>query len=199
MKFLAAILGLVLFANCCVAEEKPALPELKVAADGFPGGHETPEGAACDLARAFINRDETLFQKICLRPYATDKGPPEYAEFLKSTAEGIKAEAGRKEEPARGPKAIGKVFAARHLTKKGPASYGHSAFDFKDVMFVDVGVMLHGDKRALNRTLVVKDSDGKWYVHPLPAVSPLLSDGLNDEEASKQDFSQVYRVQKEGS
>ena len=30
-------------------------PKLKVVADGFPAGHATPEGVACDLARAFID------------------------------------------------------------------------------------------------------------------------------------------------
>jgi hypothetical protein len=44
--------------------------------------------------------------------------------------------------------------------------------------------------------MVIKDKDGKWYVHPMPGVSPLLSTGLNDESASKQDFSETYEVQK---
>ena len=34
---------------------------------------------------------------------------------------------------------------------------------------------LHGGGHVLNRTLVIKDRDGRWYVHPLPSVSPLLS------------------------
>ncbi|MEQ1752014.1 MAG: hypothetical protein ABL974_21515, partial [Prosthecobacter sp.] len=90
----------------------------------------------------------------------------------------------------------GKVFAARSLSKNGPASYGYASFSFQEVKFVDVGVFLHGDKRALNRTMVIKDKDGKWYVHPMPDVSPLLSAGLNDEAASEQDFSDAYEIQK---
>ena len=90
----------------------------------------------------------------------------------------------------------GERFAARHLNKNGPASFGYAAFGFQEVMFVDVGVFLHNDKQELNRTLVIKDKDGKWYVHPMPDVSPLLSAGLHDETASKQDFTGAYEIQK---
>lgn len=143
-------------------------PRLVVTPDGFPAGHDTPEGAACDLARAFIERD----------------------------AETIRAEAVRAEASPGGPKAIGKVFAARRLSRNGPASYGYAAFGFQDVMFVDVGAFLHDGNRALNRTLVIRDKDGKWYVHPLPDASPLLSAGLNDEAASEKDFSDSYEIQR---
>ena len=195
MKTLTTLLCILSLAICGLAADKTK-PKLKVTADGFPSGHDTPEGAACDLARAFIKRDAALFTNICIRPYAGGKGPPDYVAFLKSTVESMKAEAARKDEPPRGPKSIGKVFAARHLSKNGPASYGYASFDFQDIMFVDVGVLLHSDKRALNRTMVIKDRDGRWYVHPTPDVSPLLSAGLNEEDASKEDFSDAYEIQK---
>lgn len=63
-------------------------------------------------------------------------------------------------------------------------------------MFVDVGVFLQNGETALNRTLVVKDRDGKWYVHPDPRSDPLLSQGLNDENPSTKDFSEYYDVLK---
>jgi hypothetical protein len=178
------------------AADSTAKTKLRVAADGFPSGHDTPEGAACDLARAFIKRDAALFTNTCVRLYGGGKGPEEYAAFLKNTAESMKKEAAKKEPSPGGPKSIGKVFAAHRLSKDGPASYGYAAFGFQDIMFVDVGVRLQDGKRALNRTMVIKDKDGKWYVHPMPAVSPLLSAGLNDEAASSQDFSEAYEVQK---
>jgi hypothetical protein len=195
MKTISTLLCILSVVICGLAAEKPK-SKLKVAADGFPSGHDSPEGVACDLARAFIKRDTALFTNTCVRLYAGGKGPPDYAEFLKSTVESMKAEAARKDAPPRGPKSIGKVFAARSLSKGGPASYGYAVFSFQDVMFVDVGVLLHNDKRALNRTMVIKDNDGKWYVHPMPDVSPLLSAGLNDEAASEQDFSDAYEIQK---
>ena len=179
---------------CFVARGQVTKPKLRVAVDGFPSGHDTPEGAACDLARAFINRDEKLFSTTCVRLYAGGNGPAEYAEFLKDTVQSIKAEAAKKQPSPYGPKSIGKVFAARHLSMSGPVSYGYAGFGFEDIMFVDVGVYRHNGERALNRTLVIKDSDGKWYVHPDPSASPLLSAGLNEEKASVLDITDVYEL-----
>jgi hypothetical protein len=175
--------------------KQAAKPKLEVAADGLPSGHNTPEGAACDLARAFINRDAKLFSSTSIRLYAQRNGPEEYARFLRETVQSIKAEATKKEPSPGGPKNIGKVFAARHLSKSGPVSYGYAGFGFQDIMFVDVGVYLHNGERSINRTLVIKDRDGKWYVHPDPSASPLLSDGLNDEKASVQDLTDVYQLE----
>jgi hypothetical protein len=186
------IIACILLTACFGFAADAAKSKIKVAADGFPSGHDTPEGAACDLARAFIKHDAALFTNTCIRLY----GPADYTTFLTNTVAGMKAEAAKKEPSPGGPKSIGKVFAARHLSKDGPASYGYASFDFQDIMFVDVGVFLYDGGHALNRTLVIKDRDGKWYVHPTPSVSPLLSTGLNDEAPSKQDFSEVYEIQK---
>ena len=170
-------------------------PKLRVAADGFPGGHDTPEGTACDLARSFINRDEKLFSSTSIRLHGSGNGREAYAKFLQETVQSINAEAGRHEPSPQGPKSIGKVFAARHLSKSGPVSYGYTTFGFEDIMFVDIGVYLHNGERAINRTLVIKDRDGKWYVHPDPSASPLLSDGLNEEKASVEDLTDVYELE----
>jgi len=180
---------------CGAAGGQTAKPKLKVAADGLPSGHDTPEGAACDLARSFINRDEKLFFSTSIRLYGGGNGREAYAKFLQATAQIIKAEAAKKEPSPQGPKTIGKVFAARHLSKSGPASYGYAGNGFEDIMFVDVGVYLHNGERAMNRTLVVKDRDGKWYVHPDPSADPLLSDGLNEEKASVLDLTGVYELE----
>jgi len=61
-------------------------------------------------------------------------------------------------------------------------------------MFVDIGVNLLSGERAMNRTLVIKDKDGKWYVHPAPLISPLLSEGLNDEAISTLDLTDLYQL-----
>jgi hypothetical protein len=177
------------------AGKETTKPKLRVAADGLPSGHDTPEGAACDLARSFINRDEKLFSSTSIRLYGGGKGREAYAKFLQETGESIKAEAAKKEPSPQGPRSIGKVFAARHLSKSGPVSYGYAGFGFEDIMFVDIGVYLHNGERAINRTLVIKDRDGKWYVHPDPSASPLLSDGLNEEKASVEDLTDVYEVE----
>jgi hypothetical protein len=171
-------------------------PKLRVSADGFPSGHDTPEGAACDLARAFINRDEKLFSATSIRLYAGPDGPPAYAHFLQDVVRNIKEEAAKTVLSPQAPKGIGKVFAARHLTKSGPVSYGYASFGFQDIVFVDVGVYLQNGDRSMNRTLVIKDKDGKWYVHPNPSVSPLLSEGLNEEPSSVLDLADAYAIER---
>jgi hypothetical protein len=63
-------------------------------------------------------------------------------------------------------------------------------------MFVDVGVYLYSGERSMMRTMVIKDSNGKWYVHPAPSASPLLSDGLDEEKLSVMDFADAYELEK---
>jgi hypothetical protein len=142
-----------------------------------------------------VTRDDKLFTSISIRLYGGGTGREAYAKFLQQTVESIRAEAAEKEPSPQKPKSIGKVFAARHLSKSGPVSYGYAAFGFEDIMFVDVGVFLENGERAMNRTMVIKDRDGKWYVHPAPYVSPLLSEGLNDEDNSVLDITDVYQLE----
>jgi hypothetical protein len=195
-KILWVLLGGILI-SCHVNSEQPETkPKLKVEVDGFPGGQDVPEGVACELARSFINRDAKLFCSISIRKYGAGAGPTKYVEFLQRTAKSIEDEAKKAAPSPGGPKKISKVYAARHLSKSGPASSGFAAFQFQEVMFVDVFVELHNGDGFLNRTLVIKDKDGKWYVHPAPDVSPLLSMGLNDETKSKTDFNDVYDIAK---
>jgi len=171
-----------------------AKPRLKVAADGFPTGQATPEGAASDLARAFMARDAAGFRNICIRPYGGGQARTEYAQYLNGVSEHLKQEKGNSSPDD--PKKIVTVFAARHLSRNGPSSYAYASFDFQDVMFVDLEVVLQSGNRQLRRTMVIKDRDGKWYAHPVPDVSPLLSHGLYDEKASVQEFTDAYDVER---
>lgn len=50
----------------CVAAQSPS------GSDELPVGNSTPEGAACDLVRAFISRDESLFHAV--RPVSSCEG-----------------------------------------------------------------------------------------------------------------------------
>lgn len=162
-----------------------AAPTAKEGRDAFPRGHDSPEGAAADLARAFIARDARLFREVCIAPFGGGESRAQYEAFLERTAQGIAAEAAKDEPSPGGPSAIARVFAARHLTADGPASYGYAMFGFQDVMFVDVAALLQDGSEYINRTFVIKDEAGKWYVHPAPSLHPLLSAGLNEESPSR--------------
>lgn len=199
------ILTLLLLATGAVAADAPTEPSnvaqitkptVKLAADGYPTGGETPEGAACDLARAFINRDATLFKATCLPPYLGGESRKAYEQFLADTTTSMEAEAKKADASPAGPKSIGKVFTARHLTLSGPGSYAYAMLNCQDVMFVDVGCFLHDGGQFLNRTLVVKTGKGEWRVHPMPQNDPLLSTGLNEEKDSTADFTEGYEIPK---
>lgn len=177
-------------------ETSAAKPKVAVAADGFPAGQSTPEGAASDLARAFIQRDVSLFRRICVRPFGADQMQSDYEGYLVGVAKHLRQESTLGTVMPDDPRRITKVFAARHLSKNGPASYGYAVFDFQEVMFVDVEVLLHSGSRLLRRTMVIKDRDGKWYTLPVADISPLLSAGVDQETASVQAFSDVYDVKK---
>jgi hypothetical protein len=157
---------------------------LRVGTDGFPTGQSAPEGAATDLARAFMTDDADWLRRVCLRPYGAGQSLAEYTKYL----DGVSAHLSRARltPTPDDPQKILKVFAARRLSKNGPASYGYAMFEFQDLMFVDVEVLLRSGATHLKRTLVIKDRDGKWYAHPMPDVSPLLCDGLYNESASVQ-------------
>ena len=180
-----ACCALLLGAGWGTAAEPTAKPKLRLAADQFPAGHETPEAAACDLARAFIKRDSALFTDACIKPFGGGEDRKSYAGFLSDVADSMKLEAAAKDPSPYGPKSIAKVFAAGD---------GYAVFGFEDVMFVDVGANLQDGERSLTRTLVIK-KDGKWFVDPAPQFAPLLSVGLNDEKPSSQDFTDAYEVE----
>jgi hypothetical protein len=185
----AALLALF---TLCVIGSSIAKPKVRVAADGFPTGQATPEGAATDLARAFMKRDPAGFRDVCIRPYGGGPARADYVGYLDGVLEHLKNET--RESPD-DPKKIARVFAARHLSKNGPASYGYASFGFRDVMFVDVEVILRNGRSLLRRTMVIQDRDGKRYAHPVPDVSPLLSYGFYDESVSTVSFTEAYEIE----
>lgn len=171
-------------------------PPLKVLADGFPAGHDSPEGVAGDLARAFIHRDFALFQSSSIKPFGGGESKAEYEKFMEDVKAGMRAEAAKPEPSPGGPKSISKVYAARHLSMNGPASAGYAMFNFHDIMFVDVVATLHNGKETLIRTMVIKSAQGQWFAHPAPHTVALLSMGLNDEKPSESLFSEAYKIEK---
>ena len=81
----AGILTVTLFTR--LVGSSVAKPKLKVADDEFPTGQLTPEGAASDLARAFITHDALRFRAVCIRPYGAGQARVEYSQYLDGTAE----------------------------------------------------------------------------------------------------------------
>jgi hypothetical protein len=174
---------------------KPApKPVLIVQPDGLPAGHATPEGAACDLARAFMTSDVALFKSTCIKPFGAGNLRRDYSAFLQQTSAAMAREAKSATPNPTRPKTVGKLWASRPLSHSGPASEGYALYNFKDIRFVDVGVFLYNGERSITRTMVIQDANGQWFVFPTPDLAPTLSYGLNQEPDSKIDFTAAYTV-----
>ena len=156
--------------------------DLMRAADGFPAGQDSPEGVACDLARVFIHHDVELFKRIVMPVYGTPEQREQYTKFLAMVEDGLPGQA-RQLSP-QSPLQILICYAVRDLSDPGPAAYGKSEYGFQNVQFVDIRAQLRNEEMLVNRTLVLQDEAGKWFVHPLPATSPCLSVGLGEERLS---------------
>ena len=147
----------------------------------LPSGQTSPEGVACDMARAFVNADKELWLRIN-NPTLT-RPNTEANDFVENISKQMEEMATIDTKDRLGPKGILRVYKARHLSMNGPASYGYAVYNFEDVMFVDVVALNFDGSEFLNRTLVVKDKS-KWYVAPRPDLFDLLSVGLNSESKS---------------
>src|SRR5208283_1189893 len=134
LKKLIAIVCISFIAPCAITTSAETKPKLKVASDGFPTGHNTPEGVASDLTRAFIRHDTNLFSETCIGLYSQGESRTAHDNFVRASIEKMQQEAKQLAAgigpSSNSPKLILKVFAARHLHRNGPASYGYAAFNF---------------------------------------------------------------------
>lgn len=163
-------------------------PAAGVVKDVFPAGTGTPEGAACDLARAFIHNDSALFLATCIEPYGSADTRQTRHQFLQSVVVQMKLDPTGSSPSPDSPKSIAKCFAARRFSKGMAVTGEAAAYGFQDVMFVDVSALLQNGTTQLCRTLVIKNKQGKWMVDPQPEIVPEVSTGLDDEAPSTQEL-----------
>jgi hypothetical protein len=80
-----------------------------------------------------------------------------------------------------GPGALRTVYKGQHFASSAPASAAYSQFGFRDVQFVDVECTLFSGQPSVTRSLVLEDSQGRWWVLPRPELYPALSSGIGEE------------------
>ena len=107
----------------------------------LPVGNSTPEGAACDLVRAFISRDESLFHAV--RPISSCEGKSDpaiaFRRFLAHTPQPIDA-------PKHGqsgslhPIRIARIAPVTNPKIKNVERMARSATDWDEVRWDDVSV-----------------------------------------------------------
>ncbi|MCL2310671.1 MAG: hypothetical protein FWC42_10495 [Proteobacteria bacterium] len=169
------------FALILAAVAAAIVPAISLADDGYPSGTTTPEGAACDYTRAFMQRDLALFEQAVLPPFGDGEIRAQYEQYLADIKSAFLEASKRPIDP--GTREIKKVFVARSFSKSSPAADALAAFNFADVKFVDVGAAYDG-RAVKNRIIVVKDKTGRWRVHPAPEIHPALNYGINQEPPS---------------
>ncbi|MCA9281459.1 MAG: hypothetical protein KDA30_05430 [Phycisphaerales bacterium] len=171
--------------SALASDTQAETPKIVGGDDGFPTGQSTPEGVACDLARAFIDPNAELFRTVCLPTRRGSKSGDAYNDFLDGMSAQMEQVKGKTPQELGGPTHIETVYKARHLSMDGPASAGYALMQLSDVMFVDVVTPLWNGQEYTNRTLVVqRESDGKWYAMPRPDIYSMISAGLNSESSS---------------
>lgn len=141
----------------------PPVPAIATPAPQLPSGNSTPEGAAVDLARAFIQSDAATFRALCWN--AGGKPPQHYQRFIESVARDIEDAKKLGRQVGGASFSISKVFKARDCRLKDSAFLECcTAFGVLDVRLVDIETPLWG-RACRIRTLVVRQqSDQRWYV-----------------------------------
>ena len=146
----------------------------------LPTSQKTAEGVAADLASAFINTDNELWEKIQLKKLQSKKQYKSFVEAISKQMISLK-----NKDNQSGPKEVIEIRKMGKLSKNGPNSYAYSVFNLTEIGYVDVCVINYDNKKSWNRTFVLK-YEKEWFVLPRPDLFPLLTMGLNNEKEVKE-------------
>ena len=160
--------------------------------DGFPTGHQSPEGIACDAVRAYIKSDHKLWLSTLVPPIYGPEGNKEYKRFKSYM---IKLKKANKNDPEFPEIQIVKCYKARQFSANGPASAAYALGGFHGNMFVDIILSIDGEKFQRLRYHVMMNKSRRWYFEPRPDLCPLFSMGLNDESESTEEFKRLTQIQ----
>lgn len=159
------------------------------AKEEFPSGGSTPEGIACDLARAvYIKPNREALVAASIGHYGGPDINYKYDAAMVGLFEYIRLNQSAENSEGKSSGELEKLYRSRSLNKKGSASYGYAVYNFHDIKFVDVQIKLPNKGSIIYRVLVVKNQNGKWSAHPCPHVDPLLCEGLSEEKPSSVEF-----------
>jgi hypothetical protein len=111
------IVTLIVLLVASLVGSSAAKPRLRVAADGFPTGRATPEGAASDLARAFMAQDAIGFRNICIRPYGGGQARAEYTQYLNGVSDHLKQNEAKWKSIARRAKETNSLTASKTVVR----------------------------------------------------------------------------------
>jgi hypothetical protein len=130
----------------------------------------TPEDAAAELFRAYINLDPQRFQRAVARPFGDSRTRAHYERFVDAAAEELRRARATGFPPEGAPVDLLEVRPARDLpsTFRSPAAYDQMAN--RTARLVEVEAYLAGRGIQTSRVLVLKDSAGRWGAAPRPEL-----------------------------
>jgi hypothetical protein len=130
----------------------------------------TPEGAAEELFRAYIELDAERFRRACARPFGDPRTRAQYKRFIEGAAAEIRKAAGGGLPPQGAPVDLITVHPAEDLpsTFRTAAAYDHMSQ--RSAVLVEVDAYLAGRGVETSRVIVLRDSAGQWGAAPRPEL-----------------------------
>lgn len=130
----------------------------------------TPEGAAEELFRAYIELDAERFRRACARPFGDPRTRAHYERFVEGAAAEIRKAAGGGLPPQGAPVDLIAVHPAQELpsTFRTAAAYDHMSQ--RSAVLVEVDAYLAGRGVETSRVIVLRDSAGQWGAAPRPEL-----------------------------
>ncbi|MEO1129201.1 MAG: hypothetical protein AAFX05_05755 [Planctomycetota bacterium] len=146
-----------------------------LAEDGYPTGRSTPEGAAADLTRAFVENDFEQFLAVAVEPFGEGESLQCYQTYYEGMEPRVKVPFVDR---------IVEMYESRPLRNPVAQPLAETLLGATDIRFCDVVFARLTGAEMLQRTLVVQMPDGEWRAIIKPDCFPDLFEGLFDETDS---------------
>jgi len=146
-----------------------------IAADGYPTGPQTPEGAACDLTRAFINNHVELFRAVTAGVLGEGKSAECARNFMDIAETDVNL---------RFIDRIIEVYEAEEPSEPSAIEQA-AAYGFADIKHVAVVFRRTNGLENIQQTMVLLTPEGEWKVMPAWKCYPELAAGLAELPTGK--------------
>jgi len=177
MKRPAAIAVLLSLAACASPPaERPTAAAVTTADDlVLPpsqqwAGLTTPEAAAEELFRAYIELDAQRFRRACARPFGDPRTRAHYERFVNGAEAEIRKARRGGLPPEGAPVDLIAVRPATDLPSTYRSAAAYDAMANRSAVLVEVDAYLAGRGIETSRVIVLRDSGGQWGAAPRPEL-----------------------------
>ncbi len=177
MKRLAATALLLSLAACASnpGERRTAAAELTADDLVLPasqqwGALSTPEAAAEELVRSYIELDAHRFRRACARPFGDPRTRAQYERFVDGAEAEIRRARAGGLAPEGAPVDLIAVRPASELPSTFRTAAAYDAMANRGAVLVEVEAYLAGRGIETSRVIVLRDSGGQWGAAPRPEL-----------------------------